>query len=387
MKFNDEKIYICTAKTLTGLEEVLSNELIAMDYKNVKILKRAVQFDADLKGIYLANLNLRTALSVLVAISSFKFRDKDDLYRKAFDIDWENIFDVKKTMAVKSTLFGNMFNNSLYTSLLVKDAIADRFRRSFKVRPNVDRERPDVLIDVYINENFCTISLNSSGRPLYLRGYRHITFEAPLNECLAAGMIGLTGWSADTNLLNPMCGSGTIIIEALMMALKVHPAKLRDDFAFTAWKNFDSDLFQKGRQELINAELKELKIELQASDLSNRSLSIARNSLINLGLENFVTIVKMNFLKPKVTTKTGLIILNPPYDERLKEENIDEMYEGIGSSLKNDYTGHSAFILSSNIEALKHIGLKTSKKFDLLNGKIPCKFQGYELYEGSKKGI
>lgn len=380
-----ERVYKCTAKTLAGLEEVLENELNQMSFKNVRALKRAVQFESDIKGIYLANLNLRTALSVLAGITSFKIRNKDQLYRGALAIPWENIFDIKKTFAVKTTLFGKLFDNSQYPSLVVKDAIADRFREKFDKRPNIDRERPDVVIDVYINENFCTISLNSSGPPLYMRGYRHITFEAPLNECLAAGMIGLSEWNGTENFINPMCGSGTLTIEAAMKALHVHPAKMRDEFCLKNWLNYDETLFDQVRQDLINAEKKKLDIKIEASDLSNRSLSITRNSLIKLGIEDHVEIFKMNFMKAKADTEEGLVMLNPPYDERLKDENIEELYEGIGSSLKNTYTGHRAFILSSHLEALNSIGLKTYRKFNLLNGKLPCKFQGYELYEGSKK--
>ena len=377
---NKEVIKTCMAKTFAGLEGPLEEELKAMGYRNVKPIKRGVHFDSDLKGLYMANLNLRTALSVLYPIHDFRFNTKDDFYKKALAVEWETFFDIKRTFLVRTTVFGQFFANSNYPGLLVKDAIADRFRKKMGKRPNVDKERPDVVVDVYVNEKNCTISLNSSGNPLFMRGYRNISFEAPLNECLAAGMIYLSGWKTGEAFVNPMCGSGTLVTEAAMMAMNVHPAKLRDDFAFTQWKNFDEHLFKSCREELISKELKKPSAPIQASDVSSRAVSTTRNSLILLGLEEHVEMSKMNVLKPKISTKSGMVILNPPYDVRLKEEDIEALYAGIGRSLKFDYVGHKAFVFSSNQEAIDKIGLKPFKKLDLYNGKIPCKFLGYELY-------
>ena len=376
---------ICTAKTLKGLENVLADELNAMGYSKVLKQRRAVQFEADIEGLYKANLNLRTAMSVLWPLKSFKFRNKDDFFKQARSIVWEDQFDVKKTFAVKTAVFSKVFTNTNYPALLVKDTVVDRFRNLLDKRPNVDKERPDVVIDVYVSDNECTISLNSSGAPLFMRGYRNMPFTAPLNECLAAGMVYLSGWKANDNFLNPMCGSGTLIAEAAMMALNIHPQKLRDDFAFKHWRNFDEAIFKKRREALLKDELDSFNFKLQASDISNRAISITRNSLMVLGLEKYVDLSKMNVLKPKVDTKSGTVILNPPYDERLKEEDIEEVYENMGSSLKLNYENHDAWILSSHLEALKKVGLKTTAKIDLFNGKIPCKFQGYELYSGSRK--
>jgi len=377
--------FICVAKTLTGLENPLTAELESMAFKEVKPIKRAVQFESDLRGVYMANLNLRTALSVLVNLSNFNFRNRESFYEKAYAIEWEKLFDIKKTFSIKAAVFGNSFDNTNFPALLVKDAIADRFRWKFGKRPNVDKERPDVVIDVYVSDNRCSISLNSSGIALFQRGYRNMSFIAPLNECLASGLVYLSGWKGDTDFINPMCGSGTLAIEAAMMALKVHPAKLREDFAFKNWNNYDEKLFEQCRRKLIKEEKSSLDVNIQASDLSNRAISITRNSLLKLNIDKYVDLFKMNFFKPKVKTKEGTIVLNPPYDERLKEEDITNMYEEIGRSLKFQYQDHDAWIFSSNIEALKSIGLKTSSKKDLFNGKLPCKYQGYHLYDGSKK--
>lgn len=377
--------FTCVVKTLTGLEYPLSKELESMGYKEIKPIKRAVQFESDLKGVYMANLNLRTALSVLVNLSDFNFRHREGFYEKAYAIEWEKLFDIKKTFVVKTAVFGNAFDNTNFPALLVKDAIADRFRWKFGKRPNVDKERPDIVIDVYVSDNRCSISMNSSGVSLYQRGYRNMSFIAPLNECLASGLVYLSGWKGDTDFINPMCGSGTLSIEAAMIALKVHPAKLRDEFSFKNWLNYDEKLFEQCRRKLIKEEKSSLDISIQASDISNRALSITRASLTQLEIESHVDVFKMNFLKAKVKTKTGTVILNPPYDERLKEEDITTMYEEIGRSLKFQYQEHDAWIFSSNNEALKSIGLKTSARKDLFNGKLPCKYHGYHLYDGSKK--
>ena len=376
---------ICTAKTLKGLEGVLADELRAMGYNNVEEQRRAVSFESDLEGLYKANLNLRTALSVLWPLKSFRFKNKDDFFKQARSIVWEDQFDINKSFVVKTAVFGKAFNNTNYPALLVKDTVVDRFRNMLKRRPNIDKERPDVVIDVYVSDNNCTISLNSSGNPLFMRGYRNMPFTAPLNECLAAGMIYLSGWKANENFLNPMCGSGTLIVEATMMALNIHPAKLRNEFAFMHWRNYDSTMFEKRRKALEKEEIKSFGHKLEASDISNRAISITRNSLMAMGIENHVDLFKMNILKPKVNTKSGTIIINPPYDERLKDDEIEKTYEEMGSALKNNYENHEAWILSSHIEALKHVGLKTSSKIDLLNGKIPCKYQCYQMYSGSKK--
>lgn len=369
------------------MEAPLAEELEELGFKSIEPGKRSVQFESDLSGIYKANLASRHAMSILVAKRSFKFRNKTDLYEQAFEIDWEQIFDVRGTFIVKCTMFGDAFANSTYPALVVKDAIADRFRKFKRRRPNVNRERPDIVVDVYIRDNHCVISLNSSGPPLYLRGYRNMPFDAPLNECLAAGMVALTGWKADQDLINPMCGSGTLIVEAAMMACKVHPAKLRDEFSFKNWLDFDQAEFDKVRKELLDGELKKSPVRLIGSDKSNRSVSIARNSLFALGLEDQVELSKMDFFKPKVSTDSGVLILNPPYDERLELEAVEEFYNEIGRVLKFDYNSHQAWVLSSNLEAMKKIGLKASNKFDLLNGKLECKYMSFDLYEGSKKDV
>lgn len=373
----------CTVKTLAGLEEVLKKEVEDSGFQNIKLLRRAVKFETDLEGVYRANLTLRTALSVLVSIANFKYRSKDDVYKNVREIQWEQIFNARQTFAVKGTIFSKVFPNTLYPLLLVKDAIADKFRDVEGRRPNVNRERPDILIDVYINEQFCTISLNSSGDPLFMRGYRNMAFPAPLNECLAAGMLFLSGWSPGIPISFPMCGSGTLAVEAAMMASNTFPQQLRESFSFKRWMNFDQIKYDRILKALDK--VKPVPTEISASDISNRAVSITRNSLRTLGLENTVDLEKMDFLKGKPKSKDGMLILNPPYDERIKSDDIDALYANIGDKMKQGYTGLQVWILSGNIEALKKIGLKPGKKIQLLNGKLPCEFVSYDLYEGSKR--
>ena len=377
--------WICTAKTLAGFEEVAAEELRSMAFEKVKPLKRAVSFECDLRGVYMANLNMRTAMSILLPVADFRFKSNDDFIRNCSAIAWNKLFDVRKTFSVKTTVFSKAFGNTNYPGLLVKDSIVDCFREKTGKRPVVDKERPDIVIDVYISEFHCVISLNSSGRPLYLRGYRNMPFDAPLNECLAAGLILLSGWNARGNFINPMCGSGTLVAEAAMMAFAVHPQKFRNDFAFMNWSNFNAAMLEECRKKLTGLEKKEFPFEIRASDNSNRALSITRNSLSFIGLAPNVKLEKINFMDSSDKGGQGSLILNPPYGERLAEDDLDKLYASIGTTLKNKYHGITAWIFAADTKALNMIGLKPFRKHHLFNGKIPCKFLGFDLFEGSRK--
>ena len=345
-----------------------------------------VEFDADLMGIYRANLELRTALSILVNLKQFVFRDEKDIYYAAFKINWEDLFDIKKTFMIQATVYGQAFNNTNYPALVLKDAIADRFRKKKEVRPSIDKERPDVVIDLYISEHKCTISINTSGAPLYRRGYRGMSFEAPLNECLAAGMVLLSGWNKKENFVNPMCGSGTLLVEAAMMAYNIQAGALREEYAFMNWLNYDKEAFESLRRPIDESISGDVPCKLIGSDVSRRALSITSFSLDRYNLLSRVELGKMDLLKrAKNTSEEGVVILNPPYGERLEVEDLDKTYGEIGDALKNHYQNHKAWILSSNMDALKQVGLKTSQKIDLMNGKLECKFVSFELYDGSRR--
>jgi putative N6-adenine-specific DNA methylase len=382
---NDKTVYRCIAKTLMGLEAPLLKELEDLGYKNLVMKKRAVEFDADLIGIYRANLELRTALSVLVNLKQLIFRDEKDIYYGAFKINWEDIFDVKKTFMIQATVYGDAFKNTNYPALVLKDGIVDRFRKKKQVRPSIDKERPDVVIDLYISDNKCTISINTSGQPLFKRGYRGMSFEAPLNECLAAGMILLSGWDKKENFVNPMCGSGTLLVEAAMMAYNIQAGALREEYAFMNWLGYDKKAFESLRRPIEDSITSKASCKLIGSDISRRALSITSFSLDRYKLLQKVELEKMDLNKAKNTSEKGVVILNPPYGERILMPDLDKTYEEIGDALKTHFQNHKAWIISSNIEALKHIGLKSSQKIDLMNGKLPCKFVSYELYEGSRR--
>lgn len=382
---NDKTVYRCIAKTLMGLEDPLFRELENLGFKNLTRKKRAVEFDADLTGIYKANLELRTALSVLVNLRTLIFRDEKDIYYGAFKINWEDIFDVRKTFMIQATVYGDAFKNTNYPALVLKDGIVDRFRKKKQVRPSIDKERPDVVIDLFISDNKCTISINSSGQPLFKRGYRGMSFEAPLNECLAAGMILLSGWDKKENFVNPMCGSGTLLVEAGMIAYNIQPGALREEYAFMNWLGFDKEAFESLRRPIEESTSSKTACRLIGSDISRRALSITSFSLDRYNLLQKAELEKMDINKAKSISEKGVVILNPPYGERILMPDLDKTYEEIGDALKTRFQDHKAWIISSNLDALKHVGLKSSQKIDLMNGKLPCKFVSYELYQGSRR--
>ncbi|MEQ8521128.1 MAG: THUMP domain-containing protein [Vicingaceae bacterium] len=272
----------------------------------------------------------------------------------------------------------------MYPALVVKDAIADRFRSKYKERPNIDRERPDVIVDVYIFDNRCIISLNSSGMPLYKRGYRGLmTFPAPLNEVLAAGMVALSEWDVREDFFNPMCGSGTLIVEAAMKAYNIQAGYLRDEFAFMNWSTFDKEEFEKLRRDPEGA-VKKSKARLMGSDISRRALSITSHSLNLYHLGDKVELKRQDFMKATTGEGKGVLILNPPYGERLEVEDIEMFYKTMGDNLMNHYSNYRPWILSANEEALQYVNLKSVEKYELMNGDLPCKYICYDLKAGHK---
>jgi putative N6-adenine-specific DNA methylase len=381
----ENKEFEIVVKTFYGLEEVLAVELKELGANDIQIGNRAVTFKGDLAMLYRVNLNLRTAISVLVPIATFKANNEDELYKNVFDIDWDQYIQIKKTFAVDPVVYSTIFKHSQYAALKVKDAIVDQYRKKHDRRPYVDTEKPDVLINLYISENECTLSLNSSGDPLFKRGYRSATSEAPLNEVLAAGIIKLSGWDAKTNLIDPMCGSGTILIEAALMAYGIPPGIFRSQFGFENWIDFDSELFQSISVEGEENEKDNFEFKIIGSDISPKAIGMARTNINNAFLQNKIDVFVSSFEELKKPVESGIIITNPPYGERIKPENINELYANIGNTLKKDYAGFDAWILTSNRDAMRNIALHPSQKIKLNNGALECTFNRFELYQGSKK--
>ena len=372
------------AKTMAGLENVLAEELTAMGAQNVEVLYRAVGFEGDKELMYKANYCCRTALRILKPITSFVARNELMLYNNIFKIKWHEIFNINETFAIDAVVSGNYFNHSQYAALKVKDAIADEFREHFGARPSVDVENPHLRINVHIENEKVTLAFDSSGESLHKRGYRKIVDKAPMNEVLAAGLIKLTGWKCDSNFVDCMCGSGTIPIEAAMLAMGLPAGFFRKKWGFMTWHDFDPELWQRVMRE-AGAEMEEFDYEILASDRSAKAVEIAKANIENAHLQYDIKLSKQDMFEMVPPEGGGIMIINPPYGERLEEKDIINLYKGIGDALKQHFKGFEAWIISSNKDVMKLIGLKPSKKIDIYNGPLECKFEKFEIFEGSYK--
>ena len=372
------------AKTMAGLENVLAEELTAIGAQNVEVLYRAVSFEGDKALMYKANYCCRTALRILKPITSFVARNELALYNNIFKIQWHEIFNINETFAIDAVTSGNYFTHSQYAALKVKDAIADEFRQHFGARPSVDVENPDLRINVHIENEKVTLSFDSSGESLHKRGYRKSVDKAPINEVLAAGLIKLTGWQYDCNFVDCMCGSGTIPIEAAMQAMGIPAGFFRKKWGFMTWHDFDKELWQNVVLD-AGAEMEDFDYEILASDRSAKAVEIARANFENAHLHHDIKLSKQDMFEMVPPEGGGIMIINPPYGERLEEKDIVALYKGIGDALKKNFKGFQAWIISSNKDALKLIGLKPSKKIDVYNGPLECKFEKFEIFEGSYK--
>jgi putative N6-adenine-specific DNA methylase len=370
-----------TATTLAGLEEVLAQELTEIGADEVQLGRRSVYFSGDLKMLYKANYCLRTALRILLPVDSYKIFSADDLYQRGKNFKWEELFGCDQTFAIQSTVFSDLFNNSMFASLKLKDAIVDRFRYKFGERPSVDSKNPDILINLHISNNYCTISLDSSGESLHKRGYRVGQNEAPISEVLAAGLLQLSDWDRKSELIDPMCGSGTIAIEAAMIANGIFPGHIRKNYAFHNWRNFNPELFKQLEQETEPGGINPIKIS--ASDISRRNIDIAYKNAEAAGVLSFIDFKISDFKALEPNTEKPFLLFNPPYGERMLP-NDTNFYTMIGDRLKQFYTNASVWIISTP-QCLKSIGLQPSRKISILNGSLECSFRKYELYQGSKK--
>lgn len=373
------------AKTLFGFEELLAKELRQLGASAVEIGNRSVSFEGDTGFMYKANLNCRTAIKILKPITGFNIFTEDDLYKKIYNMPWEEYMDVNDTLAVHATVFSEVFTHSHYIALKTKDAIVDRFRDKQGVRPDVDLENPSLQINIHIDRNICTVSLDSSGESLHKRGYKVEGSAAPINEVLAAGILMQADWQGQSNFLDPMCGSGTMLIEAAMIACNI-PANInRRRFAFESWKDFDPDLYQL----IVDASLKKVKeyhFKMKGFDTDSNSVDLARRNVESANLQDFITIEQQDFFtSEKEEDKSLFIAFNPPYDERLSLRDVEDFYSRIGDTLKQSYPGSQAWLITSNMDALKSVGLRTSRKIKVYNGKLEARWVRYDMYEGSKK--
>ncbi|MBK8349873.1 MAG: class I SAM-dependent RNA methyltransferase [Saprospiraceae bacterium] len=372
------------AKTLEGLEEILAEELNDIGAQDILILKRAVSYTGDKTVLYKSNLLLRTCIKVLVFIKEFTISSENDLYDQAKKIVWEDYFSLEDTFAIDSVVNSTQYRHANFIALKVKDAIADRFREKFGQRPNVNTTDPTMRINVHIREEIVTLSMDSSGPSLHLRGYRKAMVNAPLNEVLAAGLVLLSGWDKKSPLCDPMCGSGTILCEAARIAANIPPQAMDKNFAFKKWKSFDPEVYQIVCEEASQKINTETMPSFTGFDHNHQAVEACRENIAAAGLSDWITISDVDFFYQEGMSDVTLMF-NPPYDERLKEKDVLDFYRNIGDKLKLSFSGSTAWILSGHQEAIKNVGLRPSAKKRLLNGSIPSLFCRFDMYQGSKK--
>jgi len=380
---NSANIQEYLAKTISGLEPVLATELEELGAKEVKTLKRAVSFKGDKRLMYQVNYCCSTALRILVPLLTFDVRDQKDFYDQVSAYPWEEYIDPSQTLAVDAVISFTVFTNSQYVAQKAKDAIVDRLREKFGNRPSVNLDDPDWRVNIHLYKNLCIVSLDSSGSTLNKRGYRKTTGLAPINEVLAAGLLKLSGWVKKSSLWDPMCGSGTFLIEATMASRNIPAGYLRSGYGFMKWKDFDPVLWKSVKEESAVGILP-ADTRITGMDRSGRAISAALENIRAAGLENDIRLEQISFEDSSPPSTGGFIIMNPPYDERLKLDDNIAFYKMIGNILKRKCSGFQAWVISADLEAIKFIGLKPSKKFIVFNGPLECRFAGFDLYEGKK---
>ncbi len=372
------------AKTFFGFEELLAKEIRNLGGTEVKPGVRNVSFKGDTGFMYKANLCLRTAIKILKPIHSFTVRNERELYRNVYEMDWSKHLNTQKTFVIDTTINSEVFTHSLFVSQKSKDAIVDKFRATHGKRPSVDTQNPDLRIHIHIHNKNCTISLDTSGNSLHHRGYRTATNIAPINEVLASGLLLLSGWDGQSNFLDPMCGSGTFLIEATMIACNI-PANInRKEFAFQRWDDFDAELYDKIVESSLN-KTREFHFKVLGFDKAPSAVEKASVNVENAELMDYIEVKRQNFFDSKKDGEAHLhMVFNPPYGERLSIE-MEEFYKNIGDTLKQNYSGTDAWLITSNLEALKYVGLRPSRKIKVFNSHLESRLVKYIMYSGSKK--
>lgn len=370
------------AKTQYGLEEILAGELIALGANSVEIGRRMVAFEGDKELMYKANFHCRTALRILKPIYRFKAKNADEVYNQVKSIDWEKYMKLTNTFAIDSVIYSEDFNHTKFVAYRTKDAIADHFNEKYGKRPSVRVSNPDLYINIHISHNDCTVSIDSSGESLHKRGYRVDQTEAPLNEVLAAGMIMKTGWKGESNFVDPMCGSGTLLIEAAMIALNIAPGMHRKEFAFEKWNDFDQELFDRIYND--DSQEKEFQFKIYGSDVSPVAIEIARKNIRSAGLNKYIDLQVLPLQQYQNPPLPGIMVTNPPYGERISSRDLLGLYEMIGERMKHAFMGYNAWIISYQEECFEKIGLRPTEKHKLINGSLECEYRRYEIFAGKR---
>ena len=380
---SENQTFEMIAKTLYGLEDILASELIELGANHVQIGRRMVSFDGNMELLYKANFHSRTALRILKPIVYFKAQNPDEVYEQVKKLNWSEYLPEKKTFAIDTVVYSDTFTHSKFVAYRAKDAIVDYFSEQEKPRPSVRINNPDLQLHLHISHNECTLSFDSSGESLHKRGYRVESGEAPLNEVLAAGMILKTGWKGETLFVDPMCGSGTLLIEAALIALNIAPGVFRNQFAFEKWDDFDEELFEQVSSD--DSREKAFQFKCYGSDSSRKAIITASKNVKSAGLSRYIDLKIQSFQQVTENPGKGILITNPPYGERLNPRDLSDLYVMIGERLKHVFSGYDAWIISSDLEGLDNIGLKPAFKMKLINGALDCEYRHYRLFSGKHK--
>jgi putative N6-adenine-specific DNA methylase len=372
------------AKTLFGLENVLAGELRDLGATEITVYNRAVGFSGGKQLLYRANYHLRTALKILVPLNETDISNEQELYDFIRSINWGRYLGVNDTLAIEVAMKTDLFKHTQYIAQKIKDAIVDQFRDKFGSRPSVDLERPTLRINAYISNKTIKLSRDSSGESLHRRGYRIMQGPAPMSEVLAAGLIKLSGWDGKIPMVDFMCGSGTIPIEAAMISLHIPPGDLRADYGFQRWSDYDPKLFNDLVNEKRSA-VEEKGTRIFASDINADVVRLAQRHAQNAGVLKHIKFSTCHFNDYTPPPSPGMVIINPPYGERIEQQDLNGLYKQIGDKLKKSYPGFEAWIISANAAAVKNVGLRPSPKIPVYNGQLECRFNRYSLYEGSRK--
>ena len=368
------------AKTFLGLEGVLADELRALGAEDVNEGNRVVYFKGDKEMLYRANFACRTAVRILKPVLTLRSTSADDLYEQLKGYDWEKLMTVKTTFAIDATVYSEDFNNSRFVTYRVKDAIADFFNEKYGKRPSIRLDNPEIRLDVHISGRDVTLSLDSSGEPLFKRGWRVAQTDAPINEVLAAGIVLLSGWDGKTDLIDPMCGSGTFLIEAALIAANIAPGVYRDSYAFQQWPDYDADLFDKIYND--DSGEREFTHKIYGSDIEGKAIAIARANVKNAGLNKYIELERRDFNDILEVPAGGTLISNPPYGERLNVEDIEQFYNDLGHKFKHTFQGYNIWLICFGDESHYKVGLKPSVRYKLNNGGLDCELLQYVIFDG-----
>jgi len=369
-----------------GLEKVTSNDINQYLSTNSSQDTGGVLFHASLQEMYRINLYSRTGMFVLKKMFSFNAESNKKLYDLCYNFDWHKIIGSKKTFSLKSKINSKVFTHSNFTTLKIKDAIVDSIKNQLGDRPSIDRYDPDVKIFIFINETKVKFYLDATGKPLFMRRYRTKIHKAALNECMAAGLVLLSNWNKKDDFYDIMCGSGTIAIEAALIAFNIPPGFLRKTYAFQKWDNYDQNIWGAVVKEASKNICFDKKVNIYGSDLIKKNITLAIESIEKLDLKNKINFEIKDFHDFVPKSDKGIIIINPPYGERIGEQfNLNKLYKDLGDKFKKDCSGHDVFLFTGNLTLIKQIGLRTKKKIILKNGTIDCRLVYYPMQKGSFK--